>query len=89
MDDYFDDCHYIGGAFQLALSLGATLIWSTAISLVTTESSGALFLNERTLRHLPIIDLDVESIGRKVGFWREWFDHPTKDDFWNAGRAIK
>lgn len=86
MDDYFADCHYIGGAFQLALSLGATLIWSTAIGLVTLESAGALFLNERTLRHLPVVDLDVESIGRKVGFWREWLEHQTRDDFWNAVR---
>lgn len=86
MDDYFADCHYVGGAFQLALSLGAALIWTTSLSAVTLEPARELFLNQRTLRHLPLLDLDVESIGREVPFWREWLEHPTNDDYWRRIR---
>jgi uncharacterized protein len=86
MDDYFADCHYVGGGFQLALSLGAALIWTTSLSTVTLESARDLFLNPRTLRHLPLIDLDVESIGREVPYWRDWLAHPTDDDYWRPLR---
>ena len=34
-DDYFWDGYWTGGAFQLALTLGAAAIWTSAISLVT------------------------------------------------------
>jgi uncharacterized protein len=86
MDDYFADCHYVGGAFQLALSLGAALIWTTSLSTVTLEPAGHLFFNRRTLRHLPLIDLDVESIGREVPYWRDWLLHPTDDAYWQRLR---
>lgn len=86
MDDYYADCHYVGGAFQLALSLGAALIWSTSIGLVTGELAGRLALNDRVLRHLPLVDLDVQAIGREVECWRQWHAHPTYDPFWDAIR---
>jgi uncharacterized protein len=86
MDDYFADCHYVGGAFQLALSLGAALIWTTSLSTVTLEPARHLFLNPRVLRHLPLIDLDVESIGREVAYWRHWLGHGTNDGYWRRIR---
>lgn len=86
MDDYFADCHYVGGAFQLALSLGAALIWSTSIGAVTGPSAGALMLNDRVLRHLPLLDLDVQAIGREIACWREWHEHPVDDAFWGSLR---
>jgi uncharacterized protein len=84
MDDYFSDCHYVGGAFQLALSLGAALIWSTTIGTVTFETAAATVLNSRLFRHLPLIDIDREAIGREIGFWRDWLRHQTYDDYWRS-----
>ncbi|HLZ10019.1 MAG TPA: CocE/NonD family hydrolase, partial [Chloroflexota bacterium] len=81
-ENYFDDCHYPGGAFQLALSALAAIIWETNYATVT--NSAELFFNRRYTRHLPLIDLDVEAIGRKVPFYREWLDHQTDDEFWSA-----
>ena len=86
MDDYFADCHYVGGAFQLGLSLGAALIWSTSIGAVTGERAGRLMLNPRVLRHLPLAELDVQAIGREVACWREWLAHPVDDQYWQAIR---
>ncbi|GIU95911.1 MAG: X-Pro dipeptidyl-peptidase [Gaiellaceae bacterium] len=86
MDDYFADCHYVGGAFQLALSLGAALIWSTSIGVVTGENAGRLMLNDRVLRHLPLLELDEQAIGRRVACWREWLAHSVDDGFWRSLR---
>jgi putative CocE/NonD family hydrolase len=86
MDDYFADCHYVGGAFQLALSLGAALIWSTTIGLVTGENAADTVLHPRVFRHLPLVDLDREAIGREIPFWREWLEHATDDDYWRVLR---
>ncbi|HXQ87185.1 MAG TPA: CocE/NonD family hydrolase, partial [Gaiella sp.] len=38
-DDYFWDGYWTGGAFQLALTLGAASLWSSAISLITGPSA--------------------------------------------------
>jgi putative CocE/NonD family hydrolase len=86
MDDYFADCHYVGGAYQLGLSLGAALIWSTSVGAVTGESAGQLMLNDRVLRHLPLIDLDVQAIGREISCWREWLSRPVQDEYWESVR---
>ncbi len=82
-DDYFWDGYWTGGAFQLALTLGAAAIWTSAISLVTGPSAGDLLLNDRLWRHLPLIELDEVAIGRKVGFWREWWEHQENDAYWH------
>ena len=82
-DDYFWDGYWTGGAFQLALTLGAAAIWTSAISLVTSPSAGTLLLNDRVWRHLPLIELDEVTIGRKVGYWREWWEHQENDAYWH------
>ena len=82
-DDYFWDGYWTGGAFQLALTLGAAAIWTSAISLVTGPSAGDLMLNDRVWRHLPLIELDEVAIGRKVGYWREWWEHQENDEYWH------
>jgi uncharacterized protein len=81
-DDYFWDGYWTGGAFQLALTLGAAAIWTSAISLVTGPSARDLMLNDRIWRHLPLIELDEVAIGRKVDFWREWWEHQENDAYW-------
>jgi putative CocE/NonD family hydrolase len=82
-DDYFWDGYWTGGAFQLALTLGAAAIWTSAISLVTGPAAGALMLNDRIWRHLPLIELDEVAIGRKVDYWREWWEHQENDEYWH------
>lgn len=86
-DDHFGDCHYLGGAFQLMLSLGAAVIWETNLALVTGPHASRLFQNARFWSHLPLIEMDERAIGRKIPFWREWLEHPVRDDYWRPLRV--
>jgi uncharacterized protein len=81
-DDYFWDGYFTGGAFQLALTLGAGALWSSALSLITGPSAADIVLNDRIFNHLPLIELDEVVIGRKVDYWRDWWDHQTNDEWW-------
>ena len=81
-DDYFWDGYWTGGAFQLALTLGAAALWSSAISLITGPSARDIVLNDRIFGHLPLIELDEVTIGRKVDYWRLWWEHQVNDDYW-------
>jgi putative CocE/NonD family hydrolase len=81
-DDYFWDGYFTGGAFQLALTLGAAALWSSALSLITGPSARDLVLNDRVFRHLPLIELDEYVIGRRVDYWRDWWEHQTNDEWW-------
>ena len=83
MDDYFTDCHYIGGAFQLTLSLAAAICFSTNLALLDAGSA-SLFNNRAFLSRLPLIDMDEAAIGRRIPFWREWLEHDRYDDFWRG-----
>ncbi len=85
-DDYFWDGYWTGGAFQLALTLGAGALWSSAMSLITGPSAADIVLNDRVFRHLPLIELDEVTIGRKVDYWREWWEHQTNDEYWHQFR---
>jgi uncharacterized protein len=82
-DDYFWDGYFTGGAFQLALTLGAAALWSSALSLITGPSARDLVLNDRVFRYLPLIELDELVIGRRVDYWRDWWEHQTNDDWWH------
>ena len=81
-DDFFSDCHYIGGAFQLMLSMGAMTIWETNLATVVGNQAAKLFQNRAFWNHLPLIELDEWAIGRKVPYWREWLEHSTYDAYW-------
>jgi uncharacterized protein len=81
--DYFDDYHYVGGAFQLALSIVAVIIWESGLAMIR-ENSAALFNHSRFFSHLPLIDLDVLALGREVPYWREWLRHSTNDEYWQS-----
>jgi uncharacterized protein len=85
-DDYFWDGYFTGGAFQLALTLGAAALWDSAMALVTGTSAAALLLNDRVFRHLPLIELDEVTIGRKVPYWRTWWEHQENDEYWQQFR---
>ena len=85
-DDYFWDGYWTGGAFQLALTLGAAALWTSAMSLITGPSARDVVLNDRVFGHLPLIDLDEVVIGRKVDYWRLWWEHQVNDDYWQSFR---
>jgi putative CocE/NonD family hydrolase len=85
-DDYFWDGYWTGGAFQLALTLGAAALWSSALSLITGPSARDLVLSDRVVSHLPLIELDEVSIGRRVDYWRTWWEHQENDDYWQQFR---
>jgi putative CocE/NonD family hydrolase len=82
-DDYFWDGYFTGGAFQLALTLGAAALWTSAMSLITGPSARDLVLNDRIFAHLPLVELDEYVIGRRVDYWRDWWEHQTNDDWWH------
>ena len=46
-DDYFWDGYWTGGAFQLALTLGAAALWSSAMTLITGPGARDVVLNDR------------------------------------------
>jgi hypothetical protein len=85
-DDYFWDGYFTGGAFQLALTLGAAALWSSALSLVTGPSARDLLLNDRVLGHLPLVELDEVVLGRRVEYWRDWWEHQVNDEWWRQFR---
>jgi len=85
-DDYFWDGYWTGGAFQLALTLGAAALWSSAIALITGPSARDVVLNDRVFGHLPLVELDEVAIGRKVDYWRLWWEHQVNDGYWQAFR---
>lgn len=87
-DDFFSDCHYVGGAFQLMLSLGAATIWETNLATVVGSQAGRLFQNRKFWDHLPLIELDERAIGRRIPYWREWLEHPTYDDYWQRCNTL-
>ena len=86
-DDHFDDCHYLGGAFQLMLSLAAAVVWETNLALVCGPQASHLFQNARFWSHLPLIEMDERAIGRRIPYWREWLEHPVRDDYWRRLRV--
>jgi hypothetical protein len=85
-DDYFWDGYWTGGAFQLALTLGAAALWSSALSLITGPSARDLVLNDRIVGHLPLVELDEVTIGRRVDYWRLWWEHQENDAYWQQFR---
>ena len=85
-ENRFRDLHYLGGAFQLALSLMAALTFETNLA---TASFGGVFDQGRLFRHLPLIDLDVQLIGKKISWWRDWLEHPVYDQFWSELDSTK
>jgi putative CocE/NonD family hydrolase len=85
-DDYFWDGYWTGGAFQLALTLGAAALWSSALSLITGPSAADLVLNDRVFAHLPLVELDEVTIGRRVDYWRLWWEHQENDEYWHRFR---
>jgi uncharacterized protein len=83
MGDYFKDCHRTGGAVQWTLTGFATVIFSTSVSLIQRGATH-IFGNSTYYRHLPLVDFDVQTIGREIAWYRDWCAHTTYDDYWKA-----
>ena len=78
-DDYFSNYHYVGGAFQLGLSLMAGVTFNTNMPV---PGFGPVFDHGRVWNHLPLIELDIKTIGREIPWYRDWLAHSKYDDYW-------
>lgn len=81
MGDYFSEYHRIGGAVQWALTIMAAITFTTTVAFIQ-KGCAHIFGNNRFLRHLPLIEADVEAIGRPIPFFRDWLTHSCYDDYW-------
>lgn len=75
--DYYSGLVYPGGAFQL----NVIVTWGMRTTARTAQNID--FHNWTEAFHtLPLIDMDKEG-GRDLGFWKDWIEHPSYDDFWD------
>jgi putative CocE/NonD family hydrolase len=54
--------------------------WLVMLSGKTNQDISQLDLT-RAHNHLPLREID-ELLGRRIKAWRDWFDHPTLDEYW-------
>ena len=77
-NDYYRDLFYPGGAFHL--NVAST--WGMRTRARTTQSIEFHNWTE-AFRFLPLAEMATLA-GDDVAFWRDWIDHPTDDEYWNA-----
>lgn len=67
---------------QFGAYLPGTLSWLAAIAGKTMQD-----ISQHDLRgaysHQPLYEAD-RLLGRTLPAWRDWFDHPRRDDYWKA-----
>ena len=78
-DDYFSNYHYVGGAFQLGLSVMAGVTFNTN---TPVPGYGEIFDHGRVWDHLPLVEMDLQTIGKEIPWYRDWLAHPRYDDYW-------
>ena len=92
--DFYDGWTYRGGAFEL----GFNLMWSavllalpelsrTNLAPAEVESLlgrlyGVVFDHWPALEHLPVRDLPAFAHEAVAPYYKEWLDHPTRDEYW-------
>ncbi len=80
----YNGTHYVGGAYQLALSMG----WGSAMAFQPGEERPDINWN-KAYKQLPLLEWD-KAIGKKVFYLRDWVKHNTYDEYWKkrgvAGR---
>jgi putative CocE/NonD family hydrolase len=54
--------------------------------LITGPVAGELVLADRIMGHLPLVELDEVAIGRRVDYWRTWWQHQENDSYWQRFR---
>jgi len=72
----YSDIHYIGGAYQLALTMG----WGTAVSYEPAERPKEINW-DKAFKQLPLVEWD-KAIGKEVFYLRDWVKHNTYDEYW-------
>jgi len=87
----FDNLPYEGGT----LLLGWTIRWADIMENARTgrEFAGKLQAAIREdwsarLDRLPVIDLDVDIVGKKTPYWRKWVEHSTLDSYWSPATYL-
>ena len=76
--DPYHEVTYVGGAYQLALSMG----WGTMVSYQLGEPVKNLDWTN-ALRHLPLFSWD-DVVGKKIPYLRDWVAHPFYDEYWKS-----
>jgi len=76
--DFFSGLVHPGGAFQL----GVLMTWGMRTNGRTGQSIDYHHWTE-AFRGLPLNRLD-ELAGRNLPFWKDWLQHATYDDYWQA-----
>ena len=76
--DFFGGLVYPGGALQLNI----LLTWGMRTNGRTAQSIEHHNWTE-AFHSLPLIEMD-RLAGRDLDFWKDWVEHPTYDDYWNA-----
>lgn len=71
--DPYHDIAYIGGAFQLSLSLG----WGVGVGGVKVDPAKL----PEAFKYLPLNQWDAQ-FDKKVPYLNDWVNHPTYDDYW-------
>jgi putative CocE/NonD family hydrolase len=66
---------------QWALTVMAAVTFYTTVHL-SQRGCTHIFGNNKFLRQLPLIDADVNAVGREIPFFRDWFEHDVYDDYW-------
>ena len=77
-NDYFRDLFYPGGAFQLNVAI----TWGMRTRARTAQSIEYHNWTE-AFHRLPLIEMAALA-GDDVPFWRDWIEHSTDDEYWDA-----
>ncbi|MGE5595205.1 MAG: CocE/NonD family hydrolase [Hyphomicrobiales bacterium] len=92
--DFYDGWTYQGGAFELGFNLTwtAVLLALADVPRANLEPAqlqelmgglaGVVFNHWPAIRHLPIRELPAFAHEVVAPYYREWLDHPTRDDYW-------
>lgn len=90
--NYHEGWTYSGGAFELGFNFwwAGYFCWNalSRLSDAATKRQAAQELvqlhsqQERFIRHLPLKEIGVFE--KLAPYWREWLDHPTYDEYWQA-----
>ena len=75
-NNYFEDLIFPGGAMQLNVAI----TWGMRTRARTAQSIDSHNWTE-LFRTLPLTDV-AAKVGEDVGFWQDWINHPTDDDYW-------
>ncbi|MDA0746403.1 MAG: CocE/NonD family hydrolase [bacterium] len=74
--DYYSGLMYPGGAFQLNVMMS----WGMRTNAHTGQTIDFHNWTE-AFRALPLHTMD-EQAGRDLSFWKDWIEHPTRDEYW-------